>query len=65
MVILLEIIERAMGYRGSKSVVMRLVLFILVSDYCKRATSRWFFGIVLNTVRCTLVAMKVVLSRIK
>ena len=30
---------------------------------CKRATSRWFFGILFKTVRCTLVTIKVVFEQ--
>jgi hypothetical protein len=51
--------ESEMDHRGSKSIFKDLILYS-----CKRATSRWLFSIK-NTVRCTLVAMKVVLSRNK
>jgi hypothetical protein len=53
MVISLEIDVRKMGDRGSKS-----------DNVCKRATSRRFFSIY-NTVRCTLVAGKLVFEKKK
>jgi len=55
-----------MDHRGSKSCFVLLLLkyikYIVVSNACKRATSRRFFSIS-NTVRCTLVAGKPVFGR--